>query len=316
MLDEPFRGSAAVAAGTVTKNELRGPSFQRLFPDVYLAASKRPPGLITRSRAAYLLVDHRDGVLGGYSAAVLLGAKCAPRGAPAEVVLAGSQRAHPGLRVVRGEIPQADQLLVGGCRVTSPERTAWDLVRRLDLVEGVVVLDAIGRLRIPGARPVTSEDLLARRDREAGARGCRRLEEAVPLADPRAGSPMETRLRLLLVRAGLPTPEVRYELLDEHGFVEARFDLAYPESRLAIEYDGREHPRREYSFDDSWRDGSTADAGWHTMRFGYDDVMVTRARTVHLVRNQLAARTPARRPAPRVPRQDRRSLPQSARDRR
>lgn len=329
MLDEPFRGSTAVAAGLVTKNELRGPHYQRLFPDVYLAASDQPPGLVTRSEAAYLLVEHRDGVLGGYSAAALLGAACAPRGASAEVIVDGSQRGHPGLRVVRAEIAHPDRCLVRGCRVTSPERTAWDLVRRLDLVEGVVVLDALGGLRIPGTSPLTWADLRARREREPGARGCRRLEQALSLADPRAESPMETRLRLLLVRAGLPAPEVQYELLDEHGFAVARFDLAYPDLRLAIEYDGRGHLSREYSFDDRWRDGTTADAGWHTMRFGYDDVMLSRPRTVQLVRNQLASRTnvrparnrrsaldvpPADVPPLDVPRP--RDLPERGRDRR
>jgi hypothetical protein len=295
MLEEPFRGSAAVAAGTVTKNELRGPRYQRLFPDVYVAASDQPPDLITRSRAAYLLVGHRDGVLGGYSAAALLGADCAQRGAPAEVIVAGAQRRHPGLRVSRGDVALADQWLASGCHVTSPDRTAWDLVRRLELVEAVVVLDAIGGLRFAGASALTWANLLARRESQPGARGCRRLKQALALADPRAESPMETRQRLLLVRAGLPPPEVQYELVDDYGFVVARFDLAYPELLLAIEYDGRKHLRREYSFDDRWRDGTTADAGWHTMRFGYDEVMLTRPRTGQLVRNQLAIRAPRRR---------------------
>lgn len=299
----------AVAAGLLTKNELRGPRFQRLFPDVYLpvsdesASDQSPPGLIVRSRAAYLLVEHRDGVLGGYSAAALLGAVCAPRGAPAEVIVDGSQRGHPGLRVARGEVVDADRLPAKGCRVTSPERTAWDLVRRLELVEGVIALDALGRLRIPGTRPLSWDDLRARRDREAGARGSRRLEPALLLADPRAESPMETRLRLLLVRSGLPAPEVQYELVDGRGNAVARFDLAYPDARLAIQYGGR----------DVATTVTTTDAGWHVMRVGYEDVMLTGPQTVQLVRNQLADVIGARHRSPRVPHQGRRSLPQSAR---
>jgi very-short-patch-repair endonuclease len=89
------------------------------------------------------------------------------------------------------------------------------------------------------------------------------------------------------VQAGLPALEVQFELIDEWGFVVARFDLAYPQHLLAIEYDGRGHTRREYSFDDRWRDGTTGDHGWHTMRFGYHDVMLSRRRTVQLVRNRL-----------------------------
>jgi hypothetical protein len=74
-----------------------------------------------------------------------------------------------------------------------------------------------------------------------GARGCRRLASVVALSDPRAESPMETRLRVGLVGAGLAVPEVQYPIVDEHGFTLARVDLAYPAARLAVEYDGALH---------------------------------------------------------------------------
>jgi very-short-patch-repair endonuclease len=285
MVEGPFRGSIAVARGLVTAGELRGPKYLRLFPDVYLASSAATPDLGVWSRAAYLLVERRGGVLGGYAAALLLGADCAPPGTPAEVIVAGGQRGHDHLLTHRGEVVGPDRWRVGGCVVTSPERTAWDLGRRLDTTEAVVALDALGRLR-----GFTLAQLLARREREPGARGCRRLDRAVALADPRAESPMETRLRLLLINAGLPRPRVQHELVDEHGFVVARFDLAYPDELLAVEYDGRGHRRREFSDDDRWRDTTTGDHGWHTMRFGRNDVLLSRRRTAAMVRNQLTLR--------------------------
>ncbi|WP_214368156.1 hypothetical protein [Pseudonocardia sp. H11422] len=52
--------------------------------------------LATRSEAAFLLVADRGGVLGGYSAATLLGADCAPAAAPAEVVVPRDARPHEG----------------------------------------------------------------------------------------------------------------------------------------------------------------------------------------------------------------------------
>jgi len=111
-----FRGSHAIAAGLVTRGRLRGPRFQRLLPDVYCRAAAAPD-LLLRSLAAYRLVEGR-GVLSGYSAALLLGAACAPHpDAPAEVTVAGDLRAHPGLVVHR------DQLLVlarvGSARIGS-----------------------------------------------------------------------------------------------------------------------------------------------------------------------------------------------------
>jgi hypothetical protein len=84
MFTEPFRGSAAVAAGLVTRGRLRGPRFQRLFPDVYVAAEVEVD-LALRARAAHVLVNGR-GVLGGWSAAELLGASCGPADDPAEVI--------------------------------------------------------------------------------------------------------------------------------------------------------------------------------------------------------------------------------------
>jgi hypothetical protein len=101
VFERPFRGSAALAAGSLTRGRLRGPGFRRLFEDVYVAADV-PVDLALRSHAAHLLVAGR-GVLAGYSAAEILGASCGPDDAPAEVALpAGSPLRQPGLRVHRG----------------------------------------------------------------------------------------------------------------------------------------------------------------------------------------------------------------------
>src|SRR5882757_1164833 len=101
VLAAPFRGTEAVAAGLLTRARLYGPRYRRVYPDVYLPAD-RPLDLATRSRAAFLLVRDRGGVLAGYSAAALHGADCAPGDAPAEVLLATNSRSHPGLRIHRG----------------------------------------------------------------------------------------------------------------------------------------------------------------------------------------------------------------------
>jgi hypothetical protein len=54
-------------------------------------------------------------------------------------------------------------------------------------------------------------------------------------------SPQETRLRLLLVLAGLPEPCVNLIIYGRGGGWRRRYDLAYEELRLIIEYDGRQH---------------------------------------------------------------------------
>jgi hypothetical protein len=285
VLEGPFRGSAAVSLGLLTRNHLAGPRFVRVFPDIYVPAARRLD-LVALSRAAHLLVADRGGVLAGWSAAALLGADCAPLRAPAEVLTDHDRRPYRGLVVRRGRVEPRDVVEVSGCRVTSARRTAWDLGRRLDRVDAVVALDSLAR--VGRFAPV---ELLAERGVRPGARGCRRLDEVVALADPGAESAMETRLRLLLVLGGLPAPEVQYRLLDEYGFAVARFDLAYPEQKLAIEYDGHAHATRVLSNDDRFRDGTTGSYGWHTMRFSYDDVMLTRPRTLALVRDMIARRS-------------------------
>jgi glutaryl-CoA dehydrogenase len=52
---------------------------------------------------------------------------------------------------------------------------------------------------------------------------------------------METRLRMLIVLAGLPEPEVNIEVLDAVGRVLYRLDLSYPDLEVLVEYVGRQH---------------------------------------------------------------------------
>jgi very-short-patch-repair endonuclease len=291
VLDEPFLGTEAIARGLLTRHQVYGRRYRRLFPDVYLSAGAATD-LAARSRGAYLLVRETGGVMVGYSAAVLLGADCAPIGTPAEMRTPGRVRAHPGLRADQARIDPIDIVERSGCRVTSPERTAWDLARRLPVPEAVVALDCLARLG--EFAPVA---LLARRSREPGTRGCRRLDEVVRLADPRAESPPESRLRVALVRAGLPHPEVQYRINDGDGIVLARADLAYPAPKLAIEYDGANHYTRERGEGDRARDTELAVLGWHTLRIGRDG-LAWLPQTVRQIADLLAQRT-ARPPHPR-----------------
>lgn len=52
---------------------------------------------------------------------------------------------------------------------------------------------------------------------------------------------MESRLRLLIVLAGLPEPLVGQPVYDSDGGWLAKPDLSYPDFKIAIEYDGRHH---------------------------------------------------------------------------
>ncbi|MGD9527875.1 hypothetical protein [Pseudonocardia sp.] len=89
--------------------------------------------------------------------------------------------------------------------MTSPLRTAYDLARRGSLVERVVAVDALARIGRFGP-----DLLLNFARRYAGTRGNDGIFEVLSHADRRAGSPMESRLRMLLVLGGLPRPEAQW----------------------------------------------------------------------------------------------------------
>ena len=81
---------------------------------------------------------------------------------------------------------------------------------------------------------------------------------------------METRLRWLLLRAGLPTPEVQTDLRDADGRLIGRADLYYPAARLVVEYDGANH--RERLVEDNRRQNLLMDAGYALLRFTAADI--------------------------------------------
>ncbi|MCO1654720.1 DUF559 domain-containing protein [Pseudonocardia humida] len=288
-MDGPFLGSLAVATGLLTPRQLRSERFVPLFRDVYVPAGVEVD-LVVLSKGAHLLMPE-DGALCGHSAAALLGADCSPSTADAEFIAPhGDVGKRRGLIVRQAALTPEEVCLVGSLRVTTPLRTAYDLGRRLDLVHAVAAVDALAR--IGRFAPAV---LL---DGPVGARGRRRLREVVALADPLAESTMETRLRLVLVGGGLPRPVSQFPVRTAGGAVIARVDLAYPEARLALEYDGAHHFDDEYSRRDRHRDLLLDELGWQTMRFTRDDVLRTPNETVRRVRARLAERTARLAPDP------------------
>jgi len=91
-------------------------------------------------------------------------------------------------------------------------------------------------------------------------RGVRQADAVCALIEPLSESPMESRLRVLLVNSGFEAPVAQYVVRNGRGDFVARADLAYPEQRIIVEYDGAHHwdQRRE---DDRRRDAMRA-LGW------------------------------------------------------
>jgi hypothetical protein len=215
--------------------------------------------LLTRGVA---LVAPSSAVFGGLTAAALWGAPgLAAHEDPVEVVLPPGTRWSPrtGVRVREAALEPRDVVERLGLRWTARTRTALDLIRRGTLDDGVVLLDRLvsaGIVRLDAVREAAHE--------LPPGRGSRLAREVAAQADGWAESPQETRVRLLLLRAGLPAPTAQYRVFDDDGFV-ARVDFAWPEQRLALEYDGQWHAEPGQFVRDRRRLNRLVAAGWRVV---------------------------------------------------
>jgi hypothetical protein len=118
-------------------------------------------------------------------------------------------------------------------------------------------------------RPLTTIDALRKRVALYRVRGKRRAARALDRIRPGAESRPETLLRLLLVEAGLPEPELNVRLFDRFGAELARVDLLFREFRVVVEYDGDQHRTDTRQFDrDLGRLDDLAARGWRVVRVG------------------------------------------------
>jgi very-short-patch-repair endonuclease len=202
---------------------------------------------------------------------------------PIEVTLPQrSQTSHlEGVRLWRSDYTETDCCQVRELRTTSRTRTVADMARRAQVIEAVPIIDMA--LRSHG---VNLEELQRWIEDHGRHRGIGRLGKALDLADPRSESPMESRLRALLVTAGLPKPKVQQSVTDSAGLFLARVDLSYPSERLVIEYDGATH--RERLASDNDRQNRLIDAGYSVLRFTAGDVLHRPAAVVDKVRRLLS----------------------------
>lgn len=231
-----FRGSRAVASGLLTRNDLRSKAWRPLFRDIY-ADAHLPVSHRTRCKVAASWLIPPGGAVAGRAAAALYGAVRPGPDEPVDVIVPAGTRFGPlaGLRVHSATLDGGDLRRVDGMTVTSPERTCWDIARWLYVVEAMVVIDSLLARRV-----VALDQLREYALRRAGDRGWRTLMRAVRLADAGAESPQESRVRVRLVLAGLPRPETQYVVTHNGRFI-ARLDLAWPEYKVAVEYDGLWH---------------------------------------------------------------------------
>lgn len=170
---------------------------------------------------------------------------------------------------------------VGGLRIEDPARAWVQASTHLPAVELTVAADFLVARR---RRLVTIEQLRA----EAAVMRRPGLQPVLDRVRDGAESPWETRLRLALVDGGLPEPQLAYELRGLDGRFIARLDQAYPEYRVAVEYDGRQHAENADQFArdaDRWRE--VAEHEWRLVRILHHHLHPAPAVAVELVRRTL-----------------------------
>ncbi|MGK5672448.1 hypothetical protein ACSNOB_06345 [Micromonospora sp. URMC 106] len=281
-----FRGSDAIRRGLVTEHQLRSSAWTRLRHDVY-ADARLDRDHALACRAATLRLPP-EAVAAGPSAAYLhgvahaaaftddvhvllprtirvspqrglrahsVGPPTTPPSAPAPVADLSRDRPHASARPT-DDAMTATLRTAGPPPRTAPAAAAWETAVWLEPLRAVGIVDALL------GQGLTSRDELAETaDRNADRPGGRRARWVFDLADPDAGSPAESQLRVRLVLAGLPRPVARHPVVLAPGLV-LRPDLAWPRYRVAVRYAGRRHVDADHPQLDHPQLDQLAAAGW------------------------------------------------------
>jgi hypothetical protein len=168
-------------------------------------------------------------------------------------------------------LPQRDRTRLDGLPVTALERTVVDCARSLRGAEALVVADSALRA---GADPAVMADVLSD---AAGGRGVRQARRVVALADARSESPGESVVRWVVREAGLPAPEPAHAVVTSRGTYWV--DLAWPELRVAVEFDGAvKYSGGDYGepaqrlWREKLRQDALGEAGWVVVRLVWSDL--------------------------------------------
>jgi hypothetical protein len=280
----PFLGRQAVRRGELSAWMLQR-DYRPLYRNVYVSKQATLTAL-TRARAAWLW-SGGNATLTGLSAAAVLGAKWLDIAEPAELCRL-NRHTPPGIVVRSYDLNTSEIRLCNGIQITTPERTAFDIGRSMSVDRSIPILDALAN-----AANFKVDDVVALADAKPGSRGVRRLRSALRLVDGGAESPQESRVRFLLVSAGLPPPETQIEFVDEFGVARIRVDMGWREWKVAVEYDGVQHWADRYQR--SWdidRIAMLEAMGWAVVRISAE--MLSRPEVIiERVRRKLrAARCP------------------------
>jgi very-short-patch-repair endonuclease len=224
-----------------------------------------------------------DAVFSGCTAGWLHGLDLSPVD-PVQVTVANAHTSNrAGVYLRRSRLAPNEIVRLRGLPATSAFRTTVDLGGNRVLVDAVIALDMALHKRI-----VDLADLRAFCEANRGAKRIAKLRRAIELTEPATESPMETRLRMLLVMARLPRPRAQVPLHDPLGRFLGRPDLYYSRYKLGLEYDGGTH--RDSLVEDNHRQNRLLNGGVRLLRFTAGDIFQAPDSVIEQVRLAISQR--------------------------
>ena len=265
-------------------SDLLGPDFTRLFHDTYIGSGQM---ISLQLRASTIMKWLPAAMHVSHHTAIRLWGGVAPDSAEIHVSMPSREaRCRRAGVAAHMASPAAQTTRLGGVPVSTPVQAFLDLASvGVSLVDLVIAGDSL--IKANGLAP---QKLVAAAEAHQG-RNARRARRPASLVRAAVDSPMETRIRLLIVLAGLPEPQVNVIVRIAGGKWRWRFDLCYPEYKLIIEYDGRQH-----AYDaDQWRKDLERrewldQDGWRILIVISENVYRDPLRTLHRVRTALEER--------------------------
>ncbi|MGW6175418.1 hypothetical protein ACWF5H_18185 [Arthrobacter sp. NPDC055138] len=250
---------------------VRGRILRRLRRSVYISEeywqTHEPWDQHVLLIKAHHAASNRDLVYSHASAARLWGLHVWNAPEDIHVIQRGRRGEKPGSSdVVRHthSLPEQDvEILAGGIRLTSRERTVLDCARTLPFELAVVIADSALQ------RGASLEKMHEMADGAPRSRFITRVRQVLAAVDGRSESAGETRLRLKLRAWNFPQPVLQDEIRTAEGTYRA--DFTWPGLKLIVEFDGdskyREvQPTDQVILNERKRETRLMEEGWTIVR--------------------------------------------------
>lgn len=274
----PFTRADAISAGIASG--LRTSAYKRLLHGIYISAAVEVTPLL---KAEAALLPFGEKAWASHATAARVHGLPTPPLPDEHVTVLDRRRRHRRIDVTCHVARKGRIQSIGGVHVSSASQVFIELAALVPLVDLVIVGDHMIR------QGLVNLDDLRTFCADASGPGAALALTAAGYVRPGVDSPMETRLRMLIILAGLPEPDVN--LLVGNELERRKYDLSYRHSKTIVEYDGRYHVEREEQWEsDLERREAIDDDQWRILVFVAKDIFKSPGRTLERIHRVLLLR--------------------------